>query len=289
MKKVLFVFVLLTAFAAVFVTNIRAQDETLTNQDVITMTKAGLDKTIILGKVRTSKGKYDLSTNGLIELKKEGVDDVVVHAMLEANSGMQKLAPTAGTPVSYDPNDPTAPHDFGIYLYEEKDGKKMTRLDPNVSAQNRTGGKVTQQLTPFGLGKVKQKANLPGTTAKTQIVGGVPVFYFYLDAKSGGMNTSSGVPSTTNEFALVKFNIRDDNRELTISKSNSWGAKGGLSDESVMEFTAESLGNGVFKVTPKLPLKLGEYGFYLLNSGNSNAGSGMGAKFFDFGVQAAKY
>ena len=228
MKKIFIVFMLLMIFAAASVTITNAQDETLTNQDVITMTKAGLDKMIIVGKVRTSKGKFDLSTTGLIELKKEGVDDVVVHAMLEANSGGYQK-PAAGTPASYDLNDPTAPHDFGIYLYEERDGKpSMVRLDPNVSAQNRTGGKVTQQLTPFGLGKVKQKANLPGTTAKTQIVGGVPVFYFYLDAKSGGMNTSSGVPSTTNEFALVKFNIRDDNRELTISKSNSWGAKGGF-------------------------------------------------------------
>jgi hypothetical protein len=291
MKKVFIISLLLMVFAAASVTITKAQDETLTNQDVITMTKAGLDKMVIIGKIRTSKGKYDLSTNGLIELKKEGVDDVVVHTMLEANSGgFQKSGPAAGIPVSYDLNDPAAPHDFGIYLYDERDGKRsMTRLDPSVSAQNRTGGKVTSQLTPFGLGKVKQKANLPGIAAKMQITGVTPVFYFYLDAKSGGLNTSSGVPSTTNEFALVKFNIRDDNRELTISKSNSWGAKGGLSDESVMEFTAESLGNGVFKVVPKLPLKIGEYGFYLLNSGNSNAGNAVGSKFFDFGVQLSKY
>jgi hypothetical protein len=289
MKKVLVTFTLLLAIAAGSATIAKAQDETLSNQDVITMTKAGLDKMIIVGKVRTSKGKYDLSTNGLIELKKEGVDDLVVHAMLEANSGTKTVL-TAGTPVSYDLNDPASPHDFGIYLYEETDGKKMmTQLAPNVSAQNRTGGKVTQQLTPFGLGKVKQKANLPGTAAKMQIAGGAPVFYFYLDAKTGGLNTSSGVPSTTNEFALVKFNIRDDNRELTISKSNSWGAKGGLSDESVMEFGVESLGNGLFKVWPKVPLQNGEYGFYLLNSGNSSAGNAVGAKFFDFGIQSKKY
>ena len=44
------------------------------------------------------------------------------------------------------------------------------------------------------------------------------------------------------------------------------------------------MGNGIFKVTPTVDLKKGEYGFYLLNSGNSNTAAGVGAKFFDFGV-----
>jgi hypothetical protein len=284
MKKMFFVFMLSMAVFLGAVTAIKAQDEILTNQDVITMTKAGLDKGVILSKIRTSKGKFDLSTNGLIELKKEGVDDIVVHAMLEANSGV-KPAMTAAGAASGDPNDPAAPHDYGIYLFEEKDGGKvMTRLDPNVSAQNRTGGLWTSSMT-YGIGKVKVKANLPGTAAKLQLKDSQPVFYFYLDTKSGGMNTSSGIPSTPNEFTLVKFNVRSDNREVTIGKSNAFGAKGGLSDEYVMEFATENVGNGVFKITPKIPLKNGEYGFYLINSGNSNASTAVGAKFFDFGIR----
>lgn len=111
-----------------------------------------------------------------------------------------------------------------------------------------------------------------------------PVFYFYLDNTTGGLNTSSGIPATPNEFTLVRFNQRSDNREVTISKSNSWGAKGGLSDEYVVPLKAEDLGNGIFKVTPGVELKKGEYGFMLLNSGNSNTAAGVGAKFFDFGV-----
>lgn len=284
MKKLFFIFMLLMTLTLGSSAVVKAQ-EVLTNNDVISMTKAGLDKGVILGKIRSTQGKFDLSTNGLIELKKAGVDDMVVHAMLEANSGGAKPAATVGTAVSYDPNDPMSPHDFGIYMFEDRDGKKqMTRLDPNVSAQNRTGGLWTSSMT-YGLGKVKVKANLPGNAAKIQLKDSQPVFYFYLDSKSGGLNTASGIPSTPNEFALVKFNVRSDNREVTIGKSNAFGAKGGLSDEYVMEFTAESIGNGVFKITPKMPLKNGEYGFYLINSGNSNASSAVGAKFFDFGVR----
>ncbi|MEP6848871.1 MAG: hypothetical protein ABI999_08430, partial [Acidobacteriota bacterium] len=112
----------------------------------------------------------------------------------------------------------------------------------------------------------------------------MPTFYFYLDVTSGGLNTSSGVPSDPKEFTLVRFNQRNDNREVTIGKTNAFGGKGGLSDEYVVQFKADDMGNGIFKITPNVELKKGEYGFYLVNSGNSNTSAGVGAKFFDFGV-----
>lgn len=263
-----------------------AQDEVMTNDEVISLTKAGLAGSVIIGKIRTSKSNFDMSTDALIKLKQSGVPDDVVGAMLEAKSG--KAAGTSGAapvgPIG-DPNDPLAKKNYGIYLFEERDGqRKMTQLQPNVSAQNRTGGMFTASVTPFGLGKVKTKTNLPGRNAALQINSTAPVFYFYLDSSSGGLNTASGIPSTPNEFTLVRFNQRSDNREVTIAKSNSWGGKGGLSDEYVVPLKAEDMGNGIFKVTPTVDLKKGEYGFYLLNSGNSNTAAGVGAKFFDFGV-----
>ena len=259
-----------------------AQDGAMTNDEVITLTKAGLSPSIIVGKIRSGKSNFDLSTDSLIKLKQAGVSDDIVAAMLEAKSG--RTASATGPSMSGDPNDPMAKHSYGIYLLEEIDGqRKMTQLAPNVSAQNRTGGMFTSSLT-YGIGKVKIKSNLPGRNAALQIKNTQPVFYFYLDVTSGGLNTSSGVPSTTNEFAMIRFNQRSDNREVTISKSNSWGAKGGLSDEYVVPLKAEDLGNGIFKVTPAIELKKGEYGFMLLNSGNSNTAAGVGAKFFDFGV-----
>lgn len=269
--------------------NARAQ-ETMNNDEVITLTKAGLNPSLIVGKIKSSKTNFDLSTDSLIKLKQAGVSDDVVAAMLEAKNGKPIASAASGGSgtqgrASGDPNDPMSPHNYGIYLYTMVDGKgEMTQLQPNVSAQNRTGGGFTAAVTPFGLGKVKTKTNLPGRNASLQIKETMPVFYFYLDTTSGGMNTASGLPSTPNEFTLVRFNQRSDNREVTIAKSNSWGSKGGLSDEYVVALKAESIGNGIFKVTPLAQLQKGEYGFYLLNSGNSNASAGVGSKFFDFGV-----
>ena len=290
MKSRVFVFAVAFVLAFGTISAVTAQDEVMTNDEVISLTKAGLAGSVIIGKIRTSKSNFDMSTDALIKLKQSGVGDDVVGAMLEAKSGRSAAAPPSSSgaaPVgpTGDPNDPMSKKNYGIYMYEERDGqRKMTQLQANVSGQNRTGGMFTASITPFGLGKVKTKTNLPGRSAAMQINDTSPVFYFYLDNTTGGLNPSSGIPATPNEFTLVRFNQRSDNREVTISKSNSWGAKGGLSDEYVVSLKAEDLGNGIFKVTPGVELKKGEYGFMLLNSGNSNTAAGVGAKFFDFGV-----
>lgn len=283
-QRFIFSLLLAVALCSISYFSAHAQDQPMTNDEVISLTKAGLSQSIIIGKIRSGKSNFDLSTDSLIKLKQAGVHDDIVAAMLEAKSGKSSGAASAAMG-SGDPNDPMLKHNYGIYLFEERDGqRKMTQLAVNVSSQNRTGGGFTAAVTPFGLGKVKTKANLPGRSATMQIKDNSPVFYFYLDTSSGGLNTSSGIPSTPNEFTLVRFNQRSDNREVTIAKTNSWGSKGGLSDEYVVQLKAEDLGNGIFKITPAGDLKNGEYAFYLVNSGNSNASAAIGAKFFDFGV-----
>lgn len=263
-------------FCFIFLQTVFAQTEQITNQEIISLTKAGFDEVLIIQKIKTSTTDFDLSTDALIELKKNKVPDQVVVAMMNSKTGI------------YSESESMSPYDYGIYFYDEKNvAGKMTQLSPNVSVQNRTGGKITAAFTPFGLGKKKTKANLPGRNAELQIYAAKPVFYFYLDAKSGGLRTMSGIPYTPNEFTLVKFNLRSDNREITISKENIFGTKEGLSDEYVIEFDFENLGNGKFMVTQKNPLKDGEYAFFLANSGNSNVSSGIGAKFFDFGIKTS--
>jgi hypothetical protein len=186
--------------------------------------------------------------------------------------------------VAGDPNDPMAKHGYGIYLFEDSGGeKRMTQLKPNVSAQNRTGGIFSNALT-YNISKIKIKATLPGRSADFKVKSPAPVFYFYLDTTSGGLNTSSGIPSDPSEFALVRFALRGKDREMTIGKQNAFGAKGGVSDEYIIQFKAQDMGNGIFKVTPAGDLKTGEYAFYLINSGNSNTSAAVGSKFFDFSL-----
>ena len=66
--------------------NAFAQTETLTNSQIVEMSKIGLDKTIILKKINESQSNFDVSTNALIALKKANVADEVIALMLEKGS-----------------------------------------------------------------------------------------------------------------------------------------------------------------------------------------------------------
>lgn len=76
-----------------------AQTEVLTNSHVVEMSKAGLGKQIILTKITSSAGNYDVSTDALIGLKKEGVEDEVVSAMMDVfkRTSKQNQSPAAET------------------------------------------------------------------------------------------------------------------------------------------------------------------------------------------------
>ncbi len=64
-----------------------AAAEILTNETVVAMVKAGFGDDVIVGKVRLTQGQYDLSTNGLLRLKADGVSEAVIKAMIEASAG----------------------------------------------------------------------------------------------------------------------------------------------------------------------------------------------------------
>ena len=70
-----------------------AAAEILTNEAVVTMVKAGLGDDVIVGKVRLTQGQYDLSTNGLLRLKADGVSEAVIKAMIEASAGGEAPGP----------------------------------------------------------------------------------------------------------------------------------------------------------------------------------------------------
>ncbi len=58
-------------------------DNTLTNNDIISLTKKKLPTSLILQKIKTSPGKFDTSTNALIELTNAGVAESVILLMME--------------------------------------------------------------------------------------------------------------------------------------------------------------------------------------------------------------
>jgi hypothetical protein len=61
-----------------------AADAVLQNQDVIKLVKAGLDDTLIIAKIGSSRCQFDTSTDALIQLKQSGVSAAVLKAVVAA-------------------------------------------------------------------------------------------------------------------------------------------------------------------------------------------------------------
>src|SRR5687767_9581495 len=84
----------LVAVLSFGVSLVHSQDEVITNQDIIALTAVRLNKSLIIQKIGLTKARFDLSTKGLIALKRAGVADEVVEAMFAAHKNA--VAPAVG-------------------------------------------------------------------------------------------------------------------------------------------------------------------------------------------------
>lgn len=89
--------------------------ETMSNDSIIKLVKAGLSEDLIVSTINNAPGKYDTSADGIIALKQAGASDKVVAALVtkSANAvlapatpppqpGQLSTAPEQNTPVSQD-------------------------------------------------------------------------------------------------------------------------------------------------------------------------------------------
>lgn len=260
----------------------RAADA-MNNATVIELQKLGLGENVIVEKIRSTKGTYDVSINGLKELKAAGVSDGVIQAMIASSAG----TPAAAAPA--DVNNPNSPHEAGIWLYEEVEGKpKMTILEPSVYGQVRAG---VAFFAMYGQ-SANSEAVIRSAKSNTQATNRKPVFYFYFEKSSAGLSESGGVTSA-NEFTLAQFKVdaKQNVRKLIVGSFNLYGgAKMGPDEKAVRSFDFEKLGAGFYKVTPKEDLANGEYGFFYGGSAASGpfvVSTQNGGKIFDFSVNGS--
>src|SRR5262245_13962967 len=245
----------LTLFAA---TSLTAQ-EVLTNDSLIALKKAGLSDSIIISKIKSSQTKFDVSTKGLIGLKNAGMSDQVIEAVVNAGSAAPAAAPApapaapAGAAVA-----PAASRESIVHLIA---GKSVELVPANASMEFSTG-----------FFDSKSELVLKGRKATYRIADKKPVFYSTWSA---------------NDAPLVRLKPGSDHddRNLKIS-SGSFAPFGGSvkygvrSEDKVDLESAERDSRGLYKLTPKEPLKPGEYGF-VLTYGMTAGASG---RVYDFGV-----
>ncbi len=101
-----------------------AANKPLTNDDVVSLSKAGLTVPAILGLIDSSNCKFDLSAMALIKLKNDGVADAVIERIAKSGSDAEGSAERNDPRPSPAPSRPL-PTSFGFYAIQ---GEKLEML-----------------------------------------------------------------------------------------------------------------------------------------------------------------
>jgi len=89
-RKWVFAVILAGALAAIGAA--QSAPKFLTNDDVVSMVKAGQDQDTIVGAIQTQGTDFDVSAKALLQLKKSGVPKKVIDAMMSAVKDQKEAA-----------------------------------------------------------------------------------------------------------------------------------------------------------------------------------------------------
>src|SRR5215813_8441009 len=184
-----------------------AATEVLTNDQVITMVKAGLSSSTIVTKIRASKTNFNTSTDELVRLKQFLVPDAVINAMVNPNAGSSAYAPAAVDNDGY-------PKEIGVYL---KKGNEWIDIQPEV-VNWKTGG-VAKNIASLGVVKQDVNGHIDGNRSQTLVTS--PLEFMIV--------TPEGVAIT--EYQLIKLNKHSDNREFRTMTGGIFHASGGAAPD----------------------------------------------------------
>jgi hypothetical protein len=251
--------------------------ETLNNDAVVAMVGAGLGEETVIAKIKNSPNTFNLETANLIALKKQGISDAVIAAMLDASTKAQVSTNAMGMS---DSPDPKAPHASGIYLLHNwEKPQKMEIIQPqsaNYAKANMMGTMLT-----MGLAKTKFKSTYSGMSAATKSMTHLPEFYFYFDTAATNLSQMGQAASTPDDFYLMKFDVKKGNREVFVGKGNAF-AERGLTRGDGIPVRVEKIADKAYHLVPQAELQPGEYGFVI--SAETGKG-GNSAVAYTFSVQ----
>jgi hypothetical protein len=262
--QVLFTSLLLAAclLASASATAPVSAQEVMTNETVIQMVKAGFSESVILAKMRSSQTKFDTRTDALIELKKAGVPEKVMQAIVSGGAPPAS-APAASAPAASAPA-MAAPAPQGGRrgpIYHVSGGKQVELIG--------TSGDIETSRAPFS-GR-KTELVIAGNKAKYRTSDRQPVFLTSADP---------------GDLVLVKLDPGKNDRNLRISGSSYSGpyagsvSQKGIRSEDRVDVEAERDQRGLFRIRPRAPLGPGEFAFvFTRTTGPMPTGA-----LYDFGI-----
>lgn len=250
---------LILAFCAVL-----AAQQTMNNDAVIKMVKAGLSDDLIVGSINSQAGQYDTSADGLIALKSAGVSDKVVGAIMSKASGATASPAAAAAPAGN--GLPPGIDEIGVYM-KDKNGNWVALMPEVVNFK--TGG-VLKSLATNGLVKGDINGHIEGVKAKT--IATLPVVF--------AVYTQDGTAIT--EYQLLRLRPNSDSREFRSMTGGVFHSSGGAKRDAV-DFQATKIAPRLYQITLDQSIGKGEYGL-LPPGANSSSNMASAGKIYTVSI-----
>jgi hypothetical protein len=309
-------------FIACFIGSFAQTKEVMDNKSIIDLTAAGMSKKIILNKIEVASCKFTTDSKSLITLKKSGVDEDVIDAMVtkmtSAASSQAEEAPSSVKPVTAgkDKNSNTNAAaasgttsaaerpavqsspvaDAKVIAFVKSEGSGIFYYDPATNTMQVLESTLFSQLKnnnwsrafTHGFGKSTQVMSVSGSEANVQFKKKLPYFYFYFDPEKKSLNSQAPTwfanATSPSEFLLIKFDTKVKNsRAVTTASGNAYENAKGIDDKYQRTFKSRRIEKGIYEVHFEEGFEFGEYGFMYAGATAINGGSSP--KVYDFGIK----
>lgn len=206
-------------------------------------------------------GKYALGADDIVAVKRAGVSDNIIGAMLRRNGSGSGKATAVGPDVSIS----GYPTEIGVYV---KKDNRWVEIQPEV-INWKTGG-VLKSIASAGIVKGDVNGHLNGRSSRNKV--NTPLeFCIY---------APEGVAIT--EYQLLRLRDKKDYREFRTVTGGVLHVKGGATRD-LMEFSADKVASRTFVVNLQ-NLSPGEYGFLPPGAFTSASSASTLGKMYSFSV-----
>jgi flagellum-specific peptidoglycan hydrolase FlgJ len=241
---------LLLVFMTGCATQIRGQEasaqKVLHNEQIVSLTKAGLSDAAIISVIRKSRTEFDLSAEALVSLRQAGVTNAVIEAML----GSLTLEPPATAP-----SQTLLPATFGYYVIEGGQLRSIQTVPIRTVIGLSIGrGEGWAVDGVAGEPNFSLKDQLPAFIVYQQSVD-IQMIHFstltFVSSMQAYEFIPPGAPGSQAQFFRAMWG-RDYYDSITI---NLWRPK----TEVLFKIEPAEGKSGMFKLTPMAPLMPGRY------------------------------
>lgn len=248
-KLLLFLLLSLSTFVS-------AQNEVLTNKEIIDMKELGFSDKVIITKIETSsETNFCTEIDTLKSLKSKGISDDILVAIMGKRQMIEE--PQAAQKSISD--------SLGIGLYMMDKSKIFTKINPSVFSGTKTN--TLASAFTYGIADSEISSTIDKPYSDTYTKNKNPNFFFFFEKEEGDTKPTTGnwpfvQGSSPNEFVLVRLYATSKKRKMRTGKVNLFaGVSMGVNEDDIIVFTAIPINSRAFKIVLNAPLPPGEYGF----------------------------